>query len=311
MNIVLAVIAIFSLFYLLGKVAGLVVKNSTLIAEEFSLPLPLLGIFLGILTTVPEFSLGISSLERSVPDLAAGNLLGGIFVALSLVLAFNLLFNREVKTDGNWHSLVPLAVYLMLPVALGFDGYYGYYDSLILIAGYLAWIIATYFNQSHGFKIHLNIINKKKLALRVLYVFAGVAAILLLSDLIVRLSLFLVELFDIHPFLVGVIIFSIGTNLPEISIAVSAVKRSASSLSFSHLSGSAAANPLCLGVLGLSGFLKTGSSAVAFWSYGLLLLALLLSLLYFYRSGKKLSRSEGWILLIFYSVFAGLQYLFR
>lgn len=306
--IALAVLALLALFYLLSKAADFVVGNSSQIAEEFSLPLPLIGLALGILTTLPEISLGISSLEHGVPAMSAGNLLGGIFVVLSLVLGLNIISNREVKTDGNWHSLIPLAIYLLLPAGLALDGGFQYFDAIIMIVGYLIWLAVSYFPKGHGIQINLVTINRKKLAKQIFFVLLGGLIILVISDFIVTISLFLLETFNIYPFLVGILVFSIGTNLPEISIALTSGKKKAGSLSFSHLSGSAAANVLCLGLFSLGGTMVTGAGkGPASWAYGTILLLLFLFLFHSYDSGKKFSRSEGWFLLVFYAIFAALQ----
>lgn len=306
--IALAVLGLIIFFYLLSRAADFVVGNSSKIAEEFSLPLPLIGLLLGILTTLPELSLGISSLEHGVPAMSAGNLLGGIFVILSLILGLNIISSREVETDGNWHSLIPLAVYLLLPAGLSLDGSFQYFDAIIMIVGYLVWLAASYFRQGHGLQINLISINKKHLAKQVFFVIAGGLAILIFSDVIVNLSLFILEAFEIYPFLVGIVVFSIGTNLPEISIALTSAKKKAGNLSFSHLSGSAAANVLCLGLIGLSGKMSVGAGqGPASWAYGIILLLLLLFLFHSYDSGKKFSRTEGWVLIVFYAVFIALQ----
>lgn len=308
MMIALAIFGLIIFFYLLSLAADFVVGNSSKIAEEFSLPLPLIGLLLGILTTLPELSLGISSLEHGVPAMSAGNLLGGIFVILSLVLGLNIISNREIETDGNWHSLIPLAVYLLLPAGLSLDGSFQYFDAIIMIVGYLVWLAVSYFPKSRGLKISLLAINKKSLAKQVFFIITGGIAILVFSDIIVSLSLFLLKSFNIYPFLVGVLVFSIGTNLPEISIALTSARKKAGSLSFSHLSGSAAANVLCLGLISLGGNMVIGAGrGAASWAYGGILLLLLLFLFYSYDSGKKFSRVEGWFLLVFYAVFATLQ----
>lgn len=307
--IILALIGLLILFYCLGLLADFVVKNSSDVANEFGLPLPLIGLILGLITTLPELSLGLNALKNNVPAMSAGNLLGGIFIILSLVLAVNLFINREVKTDGRWTSLLPLFFYLLLPLILGFDGYFGYFDSLLLILGYFLWLVFSYFGQSHGFKFDLVAVSKKKLARQFVFIIVGALGILIASGWIVNLTLFVLETFDIKPFLIGILLFAIGTNLPELSIAWGSKKHSAGALSFSHLSGSAGANVLCLGLLGLSGSLALNAgSGPAFYVYSGLLILLLLFLLWFYHSDKKLSRFEGIVLLVFYILFALSQF---
>lgn len=308
MIIFLAILSLLVLFYLLGKTADFVVDNSSRIAEEFSLPLPLIGLALGILTTLPEISLGISSIGHGVPAMSTGNLMGGIFVVLSLVLGINIISNREVKTDGNWRSLIPLAIYLLLPFGLSLDGGFQYFDAIIMIVGYLIWLAISYLPTSRGMQINLITINKKRLAKQIFFVLLGGVIILIVSDFIVTLSLFLLKTFNVYPFLVGILIFSIGTNLPEISIALTSGKKKAGNLSFSHLSGSAAANVLCLGLFSLQGNMTTGAgSGPATWAYGIILFLLFLFLFYSYKSDKKFSHLEGWSLLVFYVIFVVLQ----
>jgi cation:H+ antiporter len=300
------IVLILVLFYLLGKSADLVVHNSLEAAKEFGLPLVLVGVMLGLLTTLPEFALGINSITHNVPEMSVGNLLGGVVVMLSLVLGLSLFFNRRVATDGKLLTLLPLGLCLMLPIVLALDGSYSYFDGLILISGFICWVLFTYFGNGHGINFKIVTVSKGKLIRQMVLTVFGGLGILITSYWIVEVTLFLLNEFAISPFLVGILAFSIGTNLPELSIAWQSRKRSAGFLSVSHLFGSVAANVFCLGLLSFSGrlIINIGSS---FFAYLLILLVLFTIMAIFYKTDKAFSRTEGVVLIIFYFVFVVLQ----
>ncbi|MEK7619410.1 MAG: hypothetical protein AAB416_04240, partial [Patescibacteria group bacterium] len=130
----------------------------------------------------------------------------------------------------------------------------------------------------------------------------GMVSLLLLSNLIVQISEILLVHFNISGFFAGLVVFAIGTNLPEITVMLRSWKRNMKELSMSHLMGSVIVDPLLIGIFGfISPFVVARS--LGFVHLMLFALLLLVSFYLFYRSGKRFSRTEGFLLVTIYLLF--------
>jgi len=133
-------------------------------------------------------------------------------------------------------------------------------------------------------------------------VLLGLALVVLISNAIIRFTSVLLAQWLIPPFLVGLILFSVGTNLPEIIVTVRSWRNNIKELSLSNLIGSGMANVLILGFLI---FLKPIFLHVRLPYYSLMFFMIILSIafLVFYRTNKTLSKNEGLALLSIYFLF--------
>jgi cation:H+ antiporter len=302
MELALNLFFLLVLFVILGISAEFVVRNIKYLAKVLKIRLFAFGILLGIITTLPELSVGINATLNGIASLSVGNLLGGVIVILGLVLGSSLLLNRKIITDGNLKIIIPQVAIIFLALLLGINGGYGLIDGLIMVGLYFGLIFYLYqVNRSYGSE-SFALLEKNKIIKAVFFSFVGVVAILLLSNWIVKITLGLLQDWQISKLLLGLLIFSIGTNLPEISIAITSWRKKSSELSLSHLLSSAFTNVLILGILAAIRPINIVIGP-AFYILSIFLTAVLLLFLFFYHSGKKMDRVEGAILLTCYILF--------
>ncbi|MEK7619409.1 MAG: hypothetical protein AAB416_04235, partial [Patescibacteria group bacterium] len=136
----LAVILLGLLFFLLGKTADQVVDAVGRFCTLARVKVFFVGIILGLVTSLPEFSIALNSLVNNVPEVSLGNLMGSLMVVLGLVFGVSIILNRSIKTDGKSHRIVPLLGYLFLPIVFALDGTISRLDSALLILWYV-WIL--------------------------------------------------------------------------------------------------------------------------------------------------------------------------
>lgn len=298
------IIALVILFYLLGKSADLIITNVKSLGQALGVKIFAFGIILGFLTSFPEFAVGINSLLLDVRSLSFGNLLGGILVTFGLILGVSAILNRNIQTGAKAGSFLPIVIFVMAPLLLGLDGNMGRVDGLALIVGYglVLWYLLA--RGSHEkFERHDTI---RGIAEKTLFIILGLAGVLVISHYIIEVTLLLTKDLGISPFVIGVILFGIGTNLPEIIVAIRAWKRNVEELSLSNLVGSTIANPAIVGIFALIKPFGTevGPSYYLILVFTLILLAVLNR---FYETDKKLTRAEGIVLVVFYALFIALQ----
>lgn len=309
MNVLLSVLAIILLFVILGYGADLVVLNLRQIGNKLGLKVFFLGIVLGLFTSLPELSVGVSSIVEKIPEISAGTLLGGILVIIGLILGTSLMLHREVKTDGEYKSFISLSSLLFLPIVLSWDGQLSIWDGFIMMIFYL-FVVWFFYLQNKSVELpKVEIIDRQIVSKEIFSMIIGFVLLLVSSGLIVRLAHYLLNIFSVSPFMVGLLAFSLGTNLPEITISFKAWRKKSSELSVSNLLGSAVANVFILGVISSVMPIKI----VLDREYYLLAIAFLIMIVLFgifYRTGKKMTSREGTCLLIVYFVFILLQYFF-
>jgi cation:H+ antiporter len=290
------------LFYTLAKAADVLVLNVRLLARQLGINVFFLGLILGVLTSTPELSIAINSAINKVPAISYGNLIGGIPVAIGLILGMNAVLQRKISTrQGKVHMLFAMPL-LMLPLAFGLDGTVSLIDSALLIISYCLFMYISFRENRKGFGFDLHVMTDRRIAQAIAFILGSLIVILLTSNLIVRFTLELLTVIQVPPFLIGLLVFAIGTNIPEIAVAFRAWRNNAQAVSLSNLLGSALANVLILGVLS---FLTpvTVSVGLAFYAMTVLTALMLLMFGLMYRSGNKLTRREGFILLGMYALF--------
>lgn len=307
MPIFLSIIILIGLFIILGGSAIVVVNNVKKIALHLGIPMFILGAILGILTSFPEFSIAVSASINNVRDISIGNLFGGIMVILGLILGLCMILNRKIKTDGDVMTPLPGFFLLILPLILGLDRVLSFNDGLILCIGYVTFLTHLYYKNQHVHDIHPVIVKKKTVIKEILLAIGGTLTIVIASSLIINIATHLLLKFSISQFLLGLIVFSIGTNLPELTVIITSWRKKIRGISFSHILGSAIVNPLILGIMAMiSPLTMTIDFSYILILYFFILISILL--LYFYRSNRTLSRPEGVVLILIFLMFTYLQY---
>lgn len=306
MMYVFSIILLILLFFLLGKTADLVVSGARQLCAFARVRVFFLGIILGLFTSLPEFSIALNSLVNNVPEVSLGNLMGSLMVVLGLIFGVSIILNRGIKTDGKSVRIMPLLGYLFLPILFSLDGTISRFDSALLILWYV-WVLYYLYCTHQAGKGGSNNGKGRPLTQKILLtdlftMGIGMVSVMILSNIIVQISEILLGHFNISGFFVGLVVFAIGTNLPEITVMLRSWKQQMKELSMSHLMGSVIVDPLLIGVFGfISPFVVPRTVSMA----NLLLFAMLLLVAFgfFYQSDKRFSRSEGVVLAAIYLLF--------
>ena len=303
---IFVILTVLVLFYLLGKAADLVILNIREIGEKLGIGTFFLGILLGFLTSLPELSLGINAIINNVQAVSLGNLFGGIIVLFGLILGISLVLNRKIKTNGEVMEYAMVVVYIFFPLFMGLDGKLGFVDGLILVAVYFYLLYMFYIKHKNHNVLELDINRRNHVLKKCLLILAGLVSVIIISSWIIKLFIFLLNDFNYSIFLIGLILFSLGTNLPELIVVIRSYHGHIKELAISNLIGSAMANVM---MIGMFASIKPFSIEVNISYYALMFFTVLLlvSFLVFYRSDNALSRREGFALIGVYIIFLIIQ----
>jgi cation:H+ antiporter len=297
-------------FFLLGFFADLLVRSLRRVGDRLGIAPSVLGFALGVVTTTPEFLLGLAATMMNAASVSVGNLLGGVLVLFGLIPGASVLLRRRIHTPEDFRRplLLAVGVSVLLPLVLLLDGSLGVWDGFLLVLLYALLLAGTVAPRILS-TLRAPQASQWKLTPPLFAAAVGFAGVLLFSNVIMVVA---------HPLLLrlplvglGALLFALGTNLPELSIALVAWRRHVATLSLGNVIGSAAANPFILGILAMLRPIDVLLDAAFLW-VGIALVPTTLFFLYAVDSGRTLSSREGRVLLALYGIFAvGMAFLLQ
>lgn len=286
--------------------AGLIVNSIDRIAKKLRLSSFAISFFvLGILTSIPEIAISATSIVDHNPEIFVGTLLGGVIVIFLFIIPILAIFGKEIKLNKEFdHKSILLTIAVVAaPGLLVIDHRVTNPEGLLLIVLYL--LLFFYIQRKHGIfdRVESNVLALKAYSfLDLVKVAVGIGMVFLSSQYIVDQTIYFSKIFSIPAFYISLIILSIGTNLPELSLAIRAILSGKKDIAFGDYLGSAAANTFLFGfftiindgeVLTVNNFLMT----FVFIIMGLGMFY------YFSRSNRNISRKEGIVLFSIYILF--------
>ena len=152
-----------------------------------------------------------------------------------------------------------------------------------------------------------NILHRKSYSIvDILKILYGVGLVFVASHYIVDGTQFFAQQLNISAFYISLILLSIGTNLPELSLAIRSVVSGNKDVALGDYVGSGAANTLLFGVFTL--LINGNVLTVNHFLPAFILISGGLALFYFFaRSKDFISQKEGVALLCVYILFLILE----
>ncbi len=309
MSTPLAAIILVILCAAIGIVARVLVRSVGRLGRAIRLNEFILGfIVLGIATSFPEMTVGINAIAEGVPTLSFGNLVSGTIILLSLVAGLNAILNREIRIKGNLRlgTLAVSSLVILLPSLLVLDASLSRIDAALCFSAYVIHIIWLIRQNRGRDRIKDEAPPKKLSSLGAAFLFLGSLGLLILfARALVNVATVLASNLSLPPLVVGLLILGVGTNLPELTLTLTA-RRNNRSIVFGDVLGSATANTLLIGLLGLISPMVFSARLPLYTSFATLLLVVA-TLFLSSRSERKLSRQEGFVLVALYALFLALE----
>lgn len=303
----------FICFVLIWIASGLVVNPLSSLAKSWRLPSFIVSFFiLGLLTSLPEITIGTIAVLNDDPIIYAGSLLGGMVVMLLGIIPLLGVIGNGVKipTQLGKNQLVFTLIVILAPAFLTADQQIGKWEAYFLILLYLCLFIFFSVKQDFLSKVKSAIQRKNKNWLSLVFkITFGMILLVLASNQIVNSTMYFADYFGISAFFVSLIVVAIGTNLPEISIIFRSLASNKKEVAFADYLGSACTNSLIFGLLVLMGG-RTVYLPNHFMQRFLFLLIGVVLFYVFARSRNFISRKESALLLALYIAFLVFEIMF-
>ncbi|MDZ7726264.1 MAG: hypothetical protein U5L75_01650 [Candidatus Campbellbacteria bacterium] len=319
MEIIFHLVLFLSSAVFLWFFAGLLIDATNTVARKLKRNSFTVAFFvLGFLTSIGELSIMINSVINGTPQIAAGNTIGSSFVILLFIIPVLAIVGRGIRLENalSMKQLAAALLVVVLPVLFILDGQVQVIEGVVGLLVYLMLIVllqkphrrwwwqkkpesATEIVEDVEEELHSEEKATKYDFARI--VFGGIV-IFLAGSVLVDETVYFSELLSIPSSIIGLLLLSISTNVPELIIAVRAVKKGNANVALGNYLGSAVANTVIFSFLALF----TGTFAI-FAGNGLSFTSVLMvvGLILFYlfsRSKNDISRKEGVVLASFYAV---------
>jgi cation:H+ antiporter len=274
------------------------------------------AVVIGFGTSAPEFLVTVLASLRGAQDLAFGNIVGSNSANILLVLgAAGLMRPLQISTTTLRRELPLMLGAAFLLAAATWNRMVTGFDAAVLLTGSvlaLGFIIWTARQDREAAELleaevaeyeradHPSVARSGLLAL------LGLAGTLAGAQLVVEGAVGIAEAFGISEAVIGLTIVAVGTSLPELVTAVAAARRGETDLVVGNILGSNIFNSMP--VAGVAGALETMRLSHDFHlALGIMLIACALAAV-FLRTGRRLGRREGAVLLACFVVAMALTY---
>jgi len=228
--------------------ADFIINQSERIAIKLHIPEFIIGATLVALgTSLPEMGASIAATMNGKTDMAISNVIGSNILNISLVLAVIFIITTNIKPnrdffakDSSW-ALVPV----MLFILMGIDGKIDKFDGILLLILMVAYILFL-IKEAHGIGIEqIEEIEEdngfgwiKTIAL----LLVGFVLVIAGAHFTVESASAIARTFGVSEWVIGIILISFGTSMPELVISVSAAIKGKADMAIGNIIGSNLAN---------------------------------------------------------------------
>lgn len=315
MTIVLSIILIIIGFILLIKGADFLVEASSNIAKKFHIPEIVIGLtIVSIGTSMPELIISLNSSISNRSDISIGNVIGSNICNLLLILGFSatirpLKFKKETR-------LIEIPICLIITIIFAIfcnaSNEITRPEAIVLLILFLLFIIYTIVMGINGEEfdkeddeIAEKFKEQRKIPMlkNIIYIILGIIGLKFGGDLVVENSTMLAEYFNISQKIISLTIVSLGTSLPELVTCVIAAIKGNSDILIGNILGSNIFNiSLIIGISALINPIKYNIE-YNFEMWVLILVNILLALFPAIPPKNKMSRKNGILFLVAYTVY--------
>ncbi|RLA68202.1 MAG: sodium:calcium antiporter [Epsilonproteobacteria bacterium] len=302
MNFVIFVIAMGVLIW--G--ADLLITQSERIALKFKIPEFIIGATLIALgTSLPEMAASIAASMDGKADIAISNVIGSNILNITLVLSMVFIIAKKINPnrdffakDSTW-ALVPVLIFILMIL----DGVISRFDAsllLLLMGAYLLFLLQDAKNIPEEDLEHLDQ-NTFSWSKTISVLFAGILLITIGAHFTVESASSIAKSFGISEWIIGIMMISLGTSLPELVVSISAAIKGKVDMAIGNIIGSNMANMTV--VLGAAALVNPMPINASIYIFDIATMGVATLLLVFITANKLYNKSAGISLMIILGLF--------
>jgi len=272
-------------------------------AEKIGLSLGISPFIIGVTivafgTSLPELATSIASVLANDSAIVVSNVVGSNITNIALVLGLVAIIGKKIELEYNvWHIDMPFlwgSAFLLWLVLQ--DGEYAMHEALLFLCGIVLFL-------AYSFKADKADTNDRPVVAPVTYLIliGGGIGVWLGAEYTIVAVKELSSKAGISPELIAQTVIAFGTSLPEIVVSIAAVRKGQASIAIGNVLGSNIFNtyivmaiPSFFGSLIIPEIIMTTSIPI------MIMVTILFGVI---TNNRKITRWEGFLLLMFYAFF--------
>jgi len=271
----------------------------------------------GIGATIPNLMIGIVSALNKIPELSFGDVMGSNIFDISIVVGLAALISRG-GLSSNSKTVQGSALFTMiialLPVFFILDGILSRLDGIFLLSSFAIYSFWLFSKKDRFTKVYENCPQKfssKEIAKDIFIIFTGLILLLIGGQGVVKSAMFFYQTFDLPLGLIGIFVVAIGTCMPETVFSLQAARKGRDWMILGNQMGNVAiTSTFILGIISLIMPIKIADFS-PFLVARLFLVIVVMSFFFFAKTGQKITRKEGFVLISIYVAFLIVEILTR
>lgn len=289
---------------ILYKSSDILVIGTSKTAAKLGVSTLIISVLLvGFGTSAPELAISVGAAIQNDSGISLGNIIGSCIANLLLILGLSAIIRPIKIKKGIIKREMPIV--LGVTVVFLLSSYANLLDKMHIFGGIIFLILfimfVLYFIQcakkerNNEKSINISITEKN-----ILFIVIGIIGVILGAELLIVSSITIAELLSVPTFVIALSIVAVGTSLPELAVSAMASFKGESDIAVGNVFGSNVFNILL--ILGIAA-LFIPLNAVASIDYLIILVVVTLVMFPILYTGHSISRKEGVLMLIFYSIF--------
>ena len=282
--------------------ANLLVEGSAGIAKKLGINGHIIGVTLvATATSLPELATAVTATIRGNYGIAMGNVVGsnafnvGVVLGVAVIL-LPIIPDRLVKRDG-WIVIIATIIFALFAV-----GGINTWQSLILLLIYLIYVLYLYKSTKLAPEVST---EEKPYPLLITMLVLGCILLFGGSPILVMSAESLARSIGVADWIIALTLIALGTSLPELLTAVVAALKGHEGIAVGNVLGSNLFNIMLIpGIAGLIHPLDVEMHVAS----ALIPAMLLITLLGWVLSYRRMGRKEGILLLVSYVFFIALVF---
>jgi cation:H+ antiporter len=265
----------------------------------------LIGLTLvGFGTSTPELVTSLQAAFEGSPGIAVGNVVGSNIANILIILAFAAVIATVPATGNSLRRDGMMVVFTALVCALVafFLKEFSLWIGVVFLLGLAAYLYVVWQQEKDVPHEDRNAKPPMNLLIALPLVVVGIATTIFGARLLVDGAIDLAKILGMPDTVIGLTIVAVGTSLPELVASTMAALRKHGEIALGNVLGSNIYN--ILGILGITAVVKPvpAPQDIAYFDVWVMLgVSLLMVVLAF--TNRKISRAEGFAMLLLYGVY--------
>lgn len=285
--------------------AGWLVQGSSALALKAKVSPLVIGLtIVAFGTSAPELIVSLNATLSGQGDIAIGNIVGSNIFNIGVILGVSAtICPLQVKKQLLRIDIpVMLAATLLLTV-LFWNGTLSRIEGFFFLAGIIVYtLFSLFYSRKHGEGPNLELEEQPKhWAVDTLAIIGGLAVLVCASRLLVDNAVSIAKELGMSEAVIGLTIVAAGTSMPELATSIVAAYKRKTDIAIGNIVGSSLFN--ILAIAGSCSLVHPIEAKNVNYIDLLVMLAISVLLLPLVKSGQKISRAEGFVLILCYVIY--------